>query len=400
MNYVLFMKNNDLIKKYEELEEDNYINDKSMLELYKNYNIEDNIDNIKIEFESKILKHDFWNRLSFYFRMMLSYYIFLFKKYDKFNIEKFFNRLQWIDIKKYSKLIDINKPIFKDISDYSKSLDIYNSTKKIYSSSPYMIYNNYNKLKIWEKLFLLYENKFNNKNIYSKWWSCHNWSLVYISLLEKLNDILKKKITYKIIIFWVHSFVVFRYKNKWYYFDTSSNIKFYPQYLKIWDTIDIWNWYKWEILSIYPNFEVKINNLEEKKWKQFRKKNVFINYLDNRKIDYILVEYKIYDEKNPENNKLNLLKIYISNRKLCINLTINWKNINNIKYKNYKIRDYVEKNYNNLTSKIIFKEILKRTKFTNLLKIAEVDIDPFFNIIDPSSLKKLILNNIETAKKL
>jgi len=189
-----------------------------------------------------------------------------------------------------------------------------------------------------------------------KWWSCHNWSILYYNILEFLW------IKSRFIVFWVYSFLIFLYKWKWYYFDTNHSVKFYPQLLEIWTKVDIGNWEYWIVKQIYPNFIVKNNNLEKKANNLFKSKKIFIDYLDKRKKDSIFVEYTSLDEQWKKTYKL---EIYIFRKKITIIIsTLNkeWNVIYKkiIKYKNYKIKDFILKKKQEgitLTTKSILFEI-------------------------------------------
>jgi len=376
----------------------------------------DNLENYKIlsqnkvEFERKIKKFlelkwksfDVSVLIDFYFKVVL-FEVYRQKKYfnKTKNVELFFNNLVWLK-KIEENLIDIDlltkksklKIEKKYDYDYKANIDPFNVLKKVYSSSPYFSYYNFNKLSLHKQINSLYEEKKTNflisENV--KWWSCHNWSIIYSNILEWLE------IKSRFVVFWVHSFLIFSYKGKWYYFDTNHSVKFYPQPLDIWTKIDIWNWEYWVVKQVYPNFVVKYENKEKKAEKVFLSKDRFIDYLDKKNKENILVEYNSLDEKGKKTYKL---EIYILNWKLSIVIDWVFGYKKQIKYKNYKIRDFIlkkKKEWVTLTTKLILFEFFKRTKH---LKFKENEIIlGMLKVINPNGLEKLILNNIDVKKKL
>jgi len=346
-------------------------------------------------------KHDIHDSLLFYFRKFLSFWL----KYEKWNkipknkkdLYKFFNSLVWL---KDNDLVDINKlldPVanFWERYKYSMALEPFNATKKIYSYNPYFSYEHFLNLALPEKLALMYEYKLAAWVLKNSWGSCHSWTLIYADLLDELW------IKYKIILNWVHSFLVFNFKWEWYWFNTNHSVKFYPQKFSVWESIDIWNWDYAEIINIYPQFVVKVNWIE-KKLHIFRKKERFVNYIDNMQKDYILVEYNDYHIEWEEKLKrtINRCYIYILNWKLIIELEFNWKK-KVIKYKNHKLIRYIKKQeekWFSFTTYGLLLQIFKFTKFPSLEK--ENFIQSLRKVIDPSALKDIILNNKDTKEKV
>jgi hypothetical protein len=387
------------------------ISQKELLDLFNIIRAETSLiykKQIKTDFEKRLIslvnykclsKIDIWLEIRKYFQNIITFDLYNQIKYFKKtkNVELFFNHLVWL---KNKELIDIrllsnksnNEIKDKYNYDYLLNMDPFNVLKKIYSSNPYYSYYNFDKLRFIDQISSLYEEK-TTDILYSdnvRWWSCHNWSIIYSNFLEKLG------IKSRFVIFGVHSFLIFPYKWKWYNFDTNHNVKFYPQILEIWKKIDIWDGQFWIVEQIYPKFIVKVNNLESKQSdKLFIKKERFINYLDNRKKTYILVEYTSF-EKDKKN--INKLEICISNWKLKIEFT-NWVIKKLIKFKNYKIRNYIIKNKNKwivFTTRSILFKIFDKTWFSKL-KSNKVILG-MLKVINPSVLEEIILNNIDTTQ--
>lgn len=421
MNWVIKNKINSVfdLKEYKEL----HIKDiETIIELSKidflNMFNKDNLVNYKlfsqhkVEFEWNIknfLKLKWWffdtsDLISFYFKVV-SFEIYRQQKYfnKTQNIELLFNNLVWVK-QKSKKLINIEllskkSKINKEKEyDYKSNVDPFNVLKKVYSSSPYINYSNFDKLPLHKQISSLYEEKKTNNLVSDnlKWWSCHNWSIIYSNILNLLW------IKSRFIVFWVHSFLIFSYKWKWYYFDTNHNVKFYPQPLENWTKIDIWDGEFWTVKKIYPNFVVENNNCLKKSNKNFRSKDRFVNYLDKKKKKNILVEYNSLDETWKKTFKL---EIYILNWKLNIIISYldndgTWIYKKEIKYKNYKISNFIlrmKKEGITFTTKSILFEIFKRTKHLKLKD--DTIILWMLKVINPSWLEEIILNNIDIKKK-
>jgi len=104
------------------------------------------------------ISSDMSDLLSFYFKVVI-FEIYRQKKYfnSTKNIESFFNHLVWLR-EKNKKLINIELLVNSSKSkikkeydyDYKSNIDHFNVLKKVYSSSSYINYYNFNKLSLYK----------------------------------------------------------------------------------------------------------------------------------------------------------------------------------------------------------------------------------------------------------
>lgn len=220
---------------------------------------------------------------------------------------------------------DFNSPekitlLFDKINELTDEL----KTKKLYVSYPLRKLLDFDKLNITDKLRdIVIPKESNDINRFEdiSWWNCHNWTILYKEIFDKL------KINNSIVLFeplTAHSLLLVEINWKYYVSDTEWLKKFNFESLEIWKKISIWNHLWAEITSLDPlKFDIskshqviKYNFIPYK----YEEKSKFINFIDNKIRDYFLLEYSNKDD-NWENKLASFMITKSRNR---LNITINW----------------------------------------------------------------------------
>ncbi len=207
--------------------------------------------------------------------------------------------------------------IFDYINEVSKKL----STKKLYKFPYDTSYKDFSELDTYSKIRQLLINKYKNdlSEINYNWWNCHNWTLLYYDFLKELKP--------KILTFdrySAHSILVLNFWENVYIADSNMQEKFNIKKANLWDKLDIWNHYIATIINLKPlefNITKWNQDIENNyKWKIYNNDLEFINYLDNKKPNYFLLEYNhIW-----ENNEKILYSFYVHLNEDKIDISIKW----------------------------------------------------------------------------